>query len=48
MSCTCREHTRRSPNAGTMLAHRLQRWPNFVPTLSESLVFAVLVIFFFC
>ena len=28
------------PNVGTMLAHRLRRWPNIVPTLGERLVFA--------
>ena len=29
-----------SPDVSTMLAHRLRRWPNIVPTLSERLVFA--------
>ena len=33
-------NTRRSPNAGTMLAHRLRRWANIVPTLGERPVFA--------
>ena len=32
--------TKRSANAGTMLAHRLRRWPNIVPTLAGRLVFA--------
>ena len=32
--------TRRSPNVGSMLVHRLRRWPNIVPTLGESLMFA--------
>ena len=26
------ENTRRLPNVGLMLAHRLQRWPNIRPT----------------
>ena len=29
-----------SPNTGTMLAHRLRRWPNIVPALAERLVLA--------
>ena len=33
------ENTRRSPNSCTILAHRLQRCPTFVPTLGERLVF---------
>ena len=33
-------NTKRSPNVGTMLAHRLRHWPNIVPTLGERLVFA--------
>ena len=28
-------NTRRSPNVGTVLAHRLRRWPNIEPTLGE-------------
>ena len=31
---------RRSPNDGTMLGHRLQRWPNIVLALGERLVLA--------
>ena len=31
---------RRSPNVVTMLAHRLRRLPNIVPTLDERLVLA--------
>ena len=33
-------NTGRSRNAGSMLGHRLRRWPNIEPTLPESLVFA--------
>ena len=33
-------NTRRSPNVGLLLAHRLRRWPNINPTLGERLVFA--------
>ena len=33
-------NTRRSPNVGTLSAHRLLRWPNIVPTLGERLMFA--------
>ena len=33
-------NTKHSPNVGTMLAHRLRRRPNIVPTLCERLVFA--------
>ena len=33
-------NTRHSPNAGTMLVHRLRRWPNIVPALGERLVIA--------
>ena len=32
-------YTRRLANVGTMLAHRLRRWPNTVPTLAERLLF---------
>ena len=32
-------NTRRSADVGTMLAHRLRRWANIVPTLAERLVF---------
>ena len=32
--------TRRSPNVGLMLVHRLRHWPNIKPTLSERLVIA--------
>ena len=31
---------RRSPNAGTLLGHRLRRWHNIVPALGECVVFA--------
>ena len=31
---------KRSANVGTMLAHRLRRWPNIVPTLTERFLFA--------
>ena len=33
-------NTIHSANVGTMLAHRLRRWPSTVPTLAEHLVFA--------
>ena len=33
-------NTRRSPNVGLMLGHRLRRWSNITPTLGERLVFA--------
>ena len=33
-------NTRRSLYVGTMLARRLRRWPNIVPTLVERLMFA--------
>ena len=32
-------NTRRLPNAGAMLVHRLRRWTNIVPALGERLVF---------
>ena len=32
--------TRRCPNVGLMLAHRLRRWTNISPTLGQRLVFA--------
>ena len=31
---------RRWANAGLLLAHRLQRWPNSKPTLTQRLIFA--------
>ena len=31
---------RLSANVGTMLAQRLRRWPNIVPTVAERFVFA--------
>ena len=37
-------NTGRSPNAGTILAHRLRRWPNIVPALCERIVFAEICI----
>ena len=33
-------NTKHSPNAVSMLAHRLRRWPNIETTLGECLVFA--------
>ena len=33
-------NTRHQPNVGTMLAHRLRRWPNIAPRLGGCLVFA--------
>ena len=33
-------NTRRWPNVGLILAHRLRRWPNINPTLGQRLVFA--------
>ena len=33
-------NTRRSANVGTLLAYRLRRWANIIPTLGERLVFA--------
>ena len=33
-------NTRRWPNAGLMLAHRLRRWANISPVLSDCVVFA--------
>ena len=33
-------NTRRSPDIGSMLTHRLRRWPNIEPTLGECLEFA--------
>ena len=33
-------NTTHSPNAGTMLCHRLRRWPNNVPALGDRLLFA--------
>ena len=35
-------NTRGSPNAGSMLGHRLRRWPNIEPALGEPVVFAVM------
>ena len=37
---TTRTIFQQAPNVGTMLAHRLRRWPNIVPTLGKRLVFA--------
>ena len=34
----CAASTKRSVNTGSMLAHRLRRWPNIVSTLPELLV----------
>ena len=33
-------NTRRRPNGGLMLAHRLRRWPSIRPALDQRLVFA--------
>ena len=33
-------NTKRWPNVGLTLAHRLRRWPNISPTLGQGLVFA--------
>ena len=33
-------NTRRQPNVGLMLAHRLRRWPNINSTLGQRVVFA--------
>ena len=34
--CPITASTGRSANVGTVLAHRLRRWPNTVPTLAEG------------
>ena len=34
-----RASSRNQPNVGSMLAHRLRRWPNVEPALGESLMF---------
>ena len=36
-------NTRRLPNAGLMLAHRLRRWANISPALDERVVLAGLL-----
>ena len=33
-------NTRRSPSVGVLLARRLQRWHNIIPTPDEHLVYA--------
>ena len=38
LSCR-RSNTRRSPNAGLLLAHRLRRWANISPVLGYHVVF---------
>ena len=38
--CVHPKNTRHSPNEGTVVAHRLRRWPSIVPTLGECLVLA--------
>ena len=38
-------NTRRSPNADSMLVHRLRRWPNIESALGERLVFAGLALY---
>ena len=38
---SCRQpNTRRWPNAGLMLAHRMRRWPSIKPALVQRFVFA--------
>ena len=39
-ACLHTQQTRRRPNAGPMLAHRLRRWPSINPALVQRLVFA--------
>ena len=39
-ACLHTQQTRRRPNAGSMLAHRLRRWPSIKPALVQRLVFA--------
>ena len=36
----CPANTRRLANVAVMLDHRLRRWTNITPTLSQHLVFA--------
>ena len=36
-------NTKRWPNVGLMLAHRLRRWPNLSPTLGQRVVLAGLL-----
>ena len=38
--CFIPANTRHSPNAVSMLAHRLRRWPNIETALGEFIVFA--------
>ena len=38
------QQTRVFPNAASMLAHRLRRWPTIGPALGECLVFAGIVL----
>ena len=40
MPCLNPENTRRSPNGGTVLGHRLRRWIKIVPALGERLLSA--------
>ena len=42
--CDFSANTRRSPKAGSMLAHRLRRWPIIEPILNLCFVFAGLAI----
>ena len=39
-ACLHTQQTRRRPNAGPMLAHRLRRWPSIKPALVQGLSFA--------
>ena len=41
-ACQHTQQSRRRPNAGLMLAHRLRRWPSIKPVLVQRLVFAEL------
>ena len=41
---SCKQlNTRRRPNAGLMLAHRLRRWPNISPVLGYRVVFGAML-----
>ena len=39
-ACLHTQQTRRRPDAGSMLAHRLRRWPSIKPALVQGLSFA--------
>ena len=38
-ACLHTQQTRRRPNAGPMLAHRLRRWPSFKPAQNICITF---------